>query len=257
MDRHLVVFVRAPQLGTVKSRLAKDIGAVAAWKFQRDTICSLLSQVGTGRTWRTWLTVTPSPTRGNPTWPRHLQRLDQGRGDLGTRMARLLVAAPRGPVVLIGGDIPELRRIHIERAFRALATAEVAIGPADDGGFWLVGMRRRPRAPRQIVARMFADVRWSTPHALADVLANLDGYASVRLTDALSDIDTGADYERWRARRRSCPGAYAGRLLSGSSLSRGRISTKLQGRKRLSSCHLRISSQPSRHAPGDPGSANK
>ena len=202
MNKHLVMFVRAPVLGVAKSRLAYDIGAVTAWKFHRDTTRLLLSRLGCDRGWQTWLAVTPSRFLASPIWPRQLQRLDQGRGDLGTRMARPFVVAPPGPVVLIGGDIPELGHAHIDRAFRSLTTAEVVLGPADDGGFWLVGMRRRPRPPRQMVARMFVGVRWSTPHALADVLANLDGYATVALTDELSDIDTGADYARWRARLR-------------------------------------------------------
>lgn len=257
MDRHLIVFVRAPRVGAVKSRLAADIGAVAAWKFQRDAIRSLLARVGADPAWRTWLALAPSRARGRPPWLRRLPRLDQGRGDLGARMARALVAAPRGPVVLVGGDIPELGRAHVERAFRALARAEVVVGPADDGGFWLVGLRRRPRPPRHIAARMFAGVRWSTPHALADLLANLRGRADVALADTLSDVDTGADHARWRARGGSRSSGYAGRPRPGSSRSRGRISTKLQGRKRLSSCHLRMSSQPSRHAPGDPGRANR
>ena len=205
MERHLVVFVRAPRLGAVKSRLADDIGAVAAWKFQRDTIRSLLSRVGADPAWRTWLAVTPSRSRASPPWPHHLRRLEQGGGDLGARMARTLTEIPRGPAVLVGGDIPELRRAHVERAFRALVPAEVVVGPADDGGFWLVGMRRRPRAPRHLAARMFAGVRWSTPHALADLLANLNGHARVALTDTLSDIDTGADYARWRRRRGGRP----------------------------------------------------
>ena len=257
MDRHLIVFARAPRVGAVKARLAGDIGAVAAWKFQRDTLRALLWRVGAGPAWRTWLAVTPPRARSEPAWPRRLPRLDQGRGDLGARMARALAAVPGGPVVLVGGDIPELGRAHVERAFRALATAETVVGPAEDGGFWLVGMRRRPRPPRHVAARMFAGVRWSTPHALADLLANLRGRAGVALADTLADIDTGADHARWRARRGSRSSGYAGFPRPGSSRSRGRISTKLQGRKRLSSCHLRMSSQPSRHAPGDPGSANR
>ena len=201
MDRHLIVFARAPRVGAVKARLAGDIGAVAAWKFQRDTLRALLWRVGAGPAWRTWLAVTPPRARSEPAWPRRLPRLDQGRGDLGARMARALAAVPGGPVVLVGGDIPELGRAHVERAFRALATAETVVGPADDGGFWLVGMRRRPRPPRHVAARMFAGVRWSTPHALADLLANLRGRAGVALADTLADIDTGADHARWRARR--------------------------------------------------------
>jgi glycosyltransferase A (GT-A) superfamily protein (DUF2064 family) len=66
-------------------------------------------------------------------------------------------------------------------------------GPADDGGYWLIGLSRRPR-----LLRPFAGVRWSTPHALADTLANLRG-RPVALLPALSDVDTPADFARCAA----------------------------------------------------------
>ena len=201
MKKHLVVFVRAPQIGAVKSRLARDIGALSAWKFYRDTTRSLLQWARDDRAWQSWLAVTPQGFVDSPAWPREILRIDQGRGDLGSRMARPFVQLPPGPMVLVGSDIPDLRRAHIVRAFAALDRADVVFGPAQDGGFWLVGMRRRPRPPRQLVKKMFDGVHWSTSHALADVTENLAGQASVALTDMLDDVDTAVDLMRWRARR--------------------------------------------------------
>lgn len=191
--------MRAPQVGAVKSRLAKDIGALAAWKFYRDAARSLLHRVRDDRAWQTVLAVTPAHFVASPMWPRDLRCIDQGRGDIGVRMARPFVELPPGPVVLIGSDIPDVGRGHIVKAFTALDRDEVVFGPAQDGGFWLVGMRRRPRPPRQLVKTMFINVRWSTPSALDDVAENIGTRARFTTTDLLHDVDTGKDLQRWRA----------------------------------------------------------
>ncbi|MEN8195344.1 MAG: DUF2064 domain-containing protein, partial [Pseudomonadota bacterium] len=100
-------------------------------------------------------------------------------------------------VVIVGSDIPDVAPAHIDRAFAALGGHDTVFGPAVDGGYWLVGARRRPRTPGDL----FSGVRWSTPHALGDTLANLGG-ASHALVDTLEDIDTRAAFEHWRALHR-------------------------------------------------------
>jgi glycosyltransferase A (GT-A) superfamily protein (DUF2064 family) len=101
--------------------------------------------------------------------------------------------------VIVGSDIPELAPRHVAAAFRALGDHDAVIGPAPDGGYWLIGFRRRPRVP----AGLFAGVRWSSAHALADTRASLPPRASVALLGTLEDVDDGASYERWRARLRT------------------------------------------------------
>lgn len=194
MRRHLVVFAKAPALGRVKSRLAAGVGASAALAFYRRTLTTLLLRVGSDRRWRTALAVTPDRAKGGRLWPVRLPRRPQGGGDLGVRMSRVFRRWPPGPVVLIGADIPAITAAHIQRAFRALGNADAVFGPARDGGYWLVGLRRGPRLPG-----IFDDVRWSTKHALADTLANLKG-RRVALVDTLDDIDDAAAYRRWRGR---------------------------------------------------------
>ena len=93
-----------------------------------------------------------------------------------------------GPVVIIGTDMPGIRAGHIRDAFRLLGRHDAVFGPATDGGYWLVGLRRRPRVPR-----IFQAVRWSSPHALADTLANLRGLSVARVA-ILSDVDTAEDF---------------------------------------------------------------
>jgi uncharacterized protein len=192
--RHLVVFAKAPRLGAVKTRLAADIGWVAATAFHRNTIQSVLRRLGRDRRWRCWLAVTPD-TAAFP-WPAGWRCIGQGTGDLGQRMARPARLLPPGPVVIVGTDVPDIAPHHIAAAFKALGPNDVVFGPAEDGGYWLVGFRRRPRVPQ-----IFGGVRWSSEHALADTLANLDEGVAATFLETLTDIDDGAAYRRWKKKR--------------------------------------------------------
>jgi rSAM/selenodomain-associated transferase 1 len=188
----LILFVRAPRLGGGKSRLARGIGALAALRFERAMLALLLRRLGGDRRWRLRLAVTPDrAVRRARHWRQGIAALGQGPGDLGRRMDRALRAAPPGPVVLVGADIPALRARHIAAAFRLLGRHDLVFGPARDGGFWLVGARRRPRLPP-----LFAKVRWSSPYALADTLAGLPRGVSVGFAPTLEDVDDGAAYRR-------------------------------------------------------------
>jgi rSAM/selenodomain-associated transferase 1 len=178
----LIIFARAPRLGQVKRRLARGIGALAALRFHRAQLTALLRRVGRDRRWRTELAATPD--RAAARWPRRVPVRPQGRGDLGQRMQRALGRHRRA--VLIGCDIPGIRAADIAAAFRALGRVPTVFGPAEDGGYWLVGFGpRRPAGP-------FASVRWSGPHALADTLANCGPRTA--LLRRLRDIDTAEDY---------------------------------------------------------------
>ncbi len=193
LPRHLVVFAKAPRLGRVKSRLAKDIGRVAAWAFYRRTLASVLRRLGGGR-WQAWIAVTPDAEAvRQDSWPAGWRVIPQGSGDLGARMDRAMRLLPPGSLVIVGTDVPGLRRRHVEAAFAALGRHDAVFGPASDGGYWLVGLRRRPR-----VVRLFDGVRWSGEHALADTLANLGPGQTAAQLDVLEDIDDGAALARWR-----------------------------------------------------------
>ena len=193
MRRHLVVMARAPRWGVGKRRLAAGAGEAAAWRFQRFVSMAVLGRLARDRRWTTWLAVTPdraaSRRRFGPPLPAGVRLLPQGRGDLGARMGRQLAQPPAGPVVLVGLDIPELGPAEVAAAFRALGRRPWVFGPAGDGGYWLVGARRRPR-----LRLPFAGVRWSSRHALADTLARVDGPAA--LLGRLDDIDEASDLGR-------------------------------------------------------------
>jgi uncharacterized protein len=182
----LILFVRLPRLGTGKKRLARDIGAVAALRFERLMLARSLRRLGRDRRWSLRLAVTPDCSVGD--WPSGLDVTPQGAGDLGRRMHRALAARPPGPAVLVGSDIPGLTAAHIAEAFALLGRHDVVFGPARDGGYWLVGCRHRPPD--------FGTVRWSSRHALEDTLGNLPRRLSVGFAATLGDVDDGAAYRR-------------------------------------------------------------
>jgi uncharacterized protein len=189
---HLVIMAKSPHLGRVKRRLGRDIGEVAATGFYRHCLSHVVQRLGRDPRWRTMLAVDPDRDVTKAFWPSRAI-LPQGEGDLGRRMQRLFASLPPGPVVIVGSDIPAIRTAHIAAAFRLLGGADAVLGPARDGGYWLVGLKRTPR-----VLRPFAGVRWSSAYALADTVANLDG-KRVAFAAMLSDVDGAEDYRRERA----------------------------------------------------------
>lgn len=195
----LVVMLKEPRPGRVKTRLGRDIGMVpAAWWFRHQS-AALLRRIEDPR-WRLLLAVAPDRAgMASRVWPAHLPRVSQGPGDLGARMARLMRTLPPGPVCIIGGDVPGIGKPHIARAFAALGDHDAVFGPAPDGGYWLIGLKRTAAPP----ATLFDDVRWSSEHALDDSRASLDPSARILLADILRDVDTAADLppmQRKRAR---------------------------------------------------------
>ena len=191
MRRHLILFVRLPRLGAGKRRLARDIGAVAALRFERLMLARSLHRLGRDRRWKLRLAVTPD--RAAARWPGRFTAMPQGAGDLGARMRRALAACPTGPAVLVGSDIPGMTAAHIAEAFALLGRHDIVFGPANDGGFWLVGCRHAP--PR------FGRVRWSSRHALEDTLANLPRSLSAGFAARLDDVDDGAACRRLKKPR--------------------------------------------------------
>lgn len=192
MKRTLVLMVKEPRPGRVKTRLGRDIGVIPATWWFRHQSARLIRNLRDPR-WHIVLAVAPDGAAASRVWPADLPRLPQGGGDLGQRMKRMLRGAGKqnGPVCLIGCDIPGIRRPHVARAFAALGNHDAVFGPAMDGGYWLVGAKHPNRLPHDL----FDGVRWSSEHALADTLTTLPGWR-IALTDTLRDVDTAADLPR-------------------------------------------------------------
>ena len=110
----------------------------------------------------------------------------QSAGDLGCRMRSAIFDSFRTGcerVVLVGTDIPDLSAEIFERAFNALSSHDIVIGPSTDGGYWLVGMRRP--------VDVFREIKWGTSEVLNQTLSLVQKTGlSVHLLDPLSDVDT-------------------------------------------------------------------
>lgn len=179
--------VKAPEAGRVKTRLARGIGVTEALRFYRSATSALARRVANDLRWQTHLAVAPDRALHHPTWPAHLPRRSQGGGDLGQRMQKVVEELSPGPVVIIGSDIPGITPRLVAGAFRELGRADIVLGPAPDGGYWLIGFKRSPRIPK-----VLENVRWSHPETLNDTLRNTAGLR-VRQIESLEDVDEPTD----------------------------------------------------------------
>ena len=196
---HLLVFARVPALGRVKSRLAAGVGPPAALAVYRELLAITNAAIlAAGVPATVWLadTATIVPTAAEAReWAAHAI-CGQPEGDLGERMTAAFAAAfaaGAGRVAIIGTDCPGLRAAHLTEAFAALATADVVIGPATDGGYYLLGMNK-------LQPDLFRNKTWSTDSVLAETLADAHRLGlRVALLPELRDVDTAADLVAWNA----------------------------------------------------------
>ena len=180
-------------MGRVKSRLARQVGAVAATRFQRTALDALARRMSADPRWQTILAVAPDTAVASALLPGG-HRMAQGGGNLGDRMARVFGAFAHDTVLIVGADIPDMRAADVERAFRLAERHGAVLGPSGDGGYWCIGLTGGLRLPA-----LFDGVRWSTEHALADTLATLPA-GRVAYADRLSDVDDIAAYTAWRGK---------------------------------------------------------
>lgn len=192
----LIVFVKAPLEGTVKTRLAAEIGDAAALQAYRTLVGTLLDQLAPLHDVE--LRFTPDTARAliEPWRRRHWRAHPQGDGALGERLQRAFAhsftAGARG-VAIIGSDCPEVTEADIHAAWSALEVHEVVLGPARDGGYWLIALRHR-------CDTLFEDIPWSTPGVLGATLDRTRAAGlSTHLLRELTDVDTAADWAAFQA----------------------------------------------------------
>lgn len=187
----VLVFVRAPEAGRVKTRLARELGDQAALRIYRRLGSHAVAEAeATGLAVR--IHFTPAKDLGLVTdWlgPSRIY-LPQADGGLGERMEAAFDQAFRAghaPVVIIGSDLPELSAALICEALELLRHHPVVLGPASDGGYWLLGLCE----PRPSV---FQDIPWSTPEVFALTLGRLRGEGiEPALLPTLTDVDEASD----------------------------------------------------------------
>lgn len=187
--RRLVIFFKEPRPGTVKTRLAKAIGTIAATAWYRQNSLDIIRRLQDSR-WQTILAISPdNDAMTSKIWPAHLPRIAQGSGGLGVRMRRVFKTLPPGPVIIIGTDIPRVTTKIINQAFQQIDGHSAIIGPTPDGGYWLIGLGHH----RRHSATLFDNVRWSSEFTLTDTLRSLN-YTRIKFTAVLNDIDTEEDF---------------------------------------------------------------
>jgi rSAM/selenodomain-associated transferase 1 len=181
----VALFTRWPEPGKAKTRLIPALGADgAAALHQRLTERAVATVRASGLPLEVRSTgAAPSAFRD---WlGRDVAVVDQGDGDLGARLAR---AAAEPPVLLLGADVPDVSPALLQAAAAALADHPLVIGPAEDGGYWLLGLA-------EPMPQLFGGVAWGTDTVFAETLARAP--VAPALLPMLADLDRPEDLARW------------------------------------------------------------
>jgi len=197
----LLVFLKYPEPGKVKTRLAKELSPQVAAQLYREWVGIVLRNVQPVRGSTCVVGyVDGAPTDRFSEWDSYVDEWrEQPSGDLGTRLDQGFAWGHRRgrPVAAVGTDCLDLTAGHVESALTRLFEHDVVFGPTTDGGYYLVGTRTH-------VPGFFDGVRWSSSHTLADHLGRCRvlGLNACQM-DELADIDTAADWRAYEARSQS------------------------------------------------------
>lgn len=197
-ESRILIFAKAPQAGQVKTRLAKAVGNDEAARVAALWLETIVKRLTGARLAPVELWVSPNAEHhlfGQLAESHGVELHVQPSGDLGRRMHRVMgqALAWHRQAVLIGSDCPAMPVDYIERALQAMDQGiDTVIGPAEDGGYVLLGLR-------QIVPALFVDIPWSThrvmPTTRRQLIAAGRHWAEL---ETLWDIDSLEDYRRWQ-----------------------------------------------------------
>ncbi len=202
--KRLILFTRYPEPGSTKTRMISQLGAAGAAELQRQMTRHIVSSV----TEFAGLHPTPLEVRfegGNKNlmtaWlGAGFDYSPQGKGDIGLRMGRAFGDGFRGGydrVVIIGSDIPDITGDIIHKAFEGLKKHDLVLGPAGDGGYYLIGMHKT--AFIQANPRLFNGINWGTDGVLSQTLDVAEELRlSYILLDTLNDVDRPEDLAVWQ-----------------------------------------------------------
>ncbi len=182
----IIVFVKNIKLGTVKTRLAKTIGDYGAFEVYSELVKlteNATEHIAIDK--RIYFSNTIVDTKWNGVY-----KTVQNGNDLGERMKNAFKEGFESgyeKIVLIGSDLPDINTKHIRNGIDALDHHEVVFGPAEDGGYYLVGLSKMNTS-------IFENKPWSQPNLLKVTAEELDQYnTSYTLLETLNDIDTYED----------------------------------------------------------------
>ncbi|MBR9845823.1 MAG: glycosyltransferase [Algicola sp.] len=189
MNKELViVFVKNIKLGKVKTRLAKTIGNQAAFEVYKELV--KVTEHATKQL-ETPLRIYFSDAVVDTKWNDVYKAVQKGK-DLGERMKNAFLKGFEDGyehIVLIGSDLPDISAFHIQNGLKALKDTEVVFGPAEDGGYYLIGLSKMHQ-------EVFEHKPWSQSNLLKETLQELhNNHVSVSTLEPLNDIDTFEDLE--------------------------------------------------------------
>ena len=189
MNKELViVFVKNIKLGKVKTRLAKTIGNQAAFEVYKELV--KVTEQAT-KELDTSICIYFSDALVDTKWNNANKAVQKGV-DLGERMKNAFLKGFEDGyerIVLIGSDLPDINASHIKKGLEALENSEVVFGPAEDGGYYLIGMSKMNN-------KVFQNKPWSQSHLLSETLSELkQNNTTFSTLETLNDIDTFEDLE--------------------------------------------------------------
>lgn len=199
MSHRLILMLKFPTPGTVKTRLEPALGRQRACELHRALVRQTLAEVARFSSRvpvavEVRLAGAPGAAAGRAWLGEGVMIRDQGEGDLGERMERAVrcaFAEKANEVVVIGGDCPQLTAEHLAAAFAKLAHSDVVLGPAADGGYYLIGQRR----PLPV---LFHGIRWGSTEVLVQTLAVARAHSiAVAQLATLHDVDLPEDLPFW------------------------------------------------------------
>lgn len=211
----LIVFAKAPRPGAVKTRLSPPLSPRQASAVHEASLRDVVHGVVNGPA-RVHLRHAGGEVaarwfaRAFPDVPRSRQ----GKGDLGDRLDRAFGAAfHRGAsaVAIIGSDAPTLPPRQVARAFESLSEADLVLGPAQDGGYYLIGLRRSAWPAGR---SLFDSIPWSTSRVMRKTLENL-ARLPLRAETLREWYDIDRPEDLYKAAREAAPNSHLGRLLAG------------------------------------------
>lgn len=192
MGNTLLIFIRNPELGQVKTRLARTLGDAEALRIYQ-LLLDKTRQAALGCQAERWLFYSDFADKTDAWETGLFEKKVQSPGDLGERMEsafRGAFEAGASKVVIIGSDCPQLSGAALNDAFKALDSADFVLGPVPDGGYYLIGMKVWEPS-------VFRDIEWSTETVREKTIEKIRSAGkSWKLLPMLLDVDTEAD---WRA----------------------------------------------------------
>lgn len=193
-DRVLLIFVKNPEPGKVKTRLAAETGADEALEIYKNLlVITEKASAGSNAERQVWYSnfIEADDHFSENKYSKFVQK----GGNLGERMSHAISGAFQSGykrVVIIGSDCPELTSEIINEAFDLLVEQDAVVGPSEDGGYYLLGLSRYSTG-------IFRDISWSTPDVLRQTLKCLEKEKfTYKLLPVLNDIDTLEDFNKSR-----------------------------------------------------------